>query len=128
MIGWEEVLYEVSESVGQASVCAVVVQGSLAVTLPELNIVTRDGTATRGGVIGVQQDYISQPTPGQFVFSSAGPSRMCTNIAIVDDSLLELTTEDFFADLSFNVGEEPGRVRISPATTEVDIIDNDRKH
>ena len=96
------------------------------VTLPQLNIGTTDGTASRGG-LGVQQDYIPTPTPNQFVFSAANQGRMCTNIPIVDDLVLEQTIEDFFADLSFNIGEEPDRVTILPATTTVEIEDNDRK-
>ena len=125
VIGWEEELYVVNENVGQAQLCAIVHEGSLAVTLPSLNIVTRNGTASPGN--GVPQDYIPTPTPDQFVFSAADMGRMCTNIPIVDDLLLELTIEDFFADLSFTAGEEPDRVTIMPGTTEVDIRDNDRK-
>ena len=126
VIGWEEELYVVDESVGQAQLCASVREGSLAVTLPSLNIATRDGTASQGGP-GVLQDYIPTPTPDQFVFSVANKVRMCTNTPIVDDILLELTIEDFFADLSFTAGEEPDRVTIMPRTTEVDIRDSDRK-
>ena len=126
MIGWQRVLYEFDESAGQSSICAAVLEGTLAVTLPELNIVTRDGTASRGG-LGVQQDYIPMPFPSQFVFSSTNMGSMCTNIPIVNDNVLEQTVEDFFADLFFAIGSEPDRVTISPLTTEVDIIDNDSK-
>ena len=124
MIGWDQVSYDVVESVGRVVVCASVIQGSLAVTLPELNIATRDGSATHS----VPQDYISVLSPNQFVFSAANQGNsMCTNIPIVDDSVFELN-ENFFADLSFNVAELPDRVTISPSATEVIIVDNDCKH
>ena len=126
VIGWERERYEFDESAGQSRFCASVLEGTLAVILPELNIVTRDGTASRGG-LGVQQDYIPMPTPDQFVFSSTNMGSMCTNIPIVNDNVLEQTIEDFFADLFFAIGSEPDRVTISPLTTEVDIIDNDSK-
>ena len=116
-----------SENVGQARLCAVVFQGTLDVTLPALNIATRDGSASRGGA-DIQQDYIPTPTPGQFVFSAASQGRMCTNIPIVDDLILEQTIEDFFADLSFMAGQQPPRVTIQPSTTTVEIEDNDRKY
>ena len=124
MIGWDQVLYDVDESSGRAVVCASVIQGSLAVTLPELNIATRDGSATHS----VPQDYIPVLSPNQFVFSAANQgNRMCTNIPIVDDSVFELN-ENFFADLSFNVTEPPDRVTISPPAAQVIIMDNDSKH
>ena len=126
VLGWVQDLYSVNEDVGQARLCAGILFGSLAVALPQLNVATRDGTASRGGG-GVQQDYIPTPTPNQFRFSSNNMGDMCTNIPIVDDLVLEMTVEDFFADLSFNAGEEPERVRILPATTEIDITDNDGK-
>ena len=126
VIGWEEELYEVDESIGQAQLCAIVRESSLAVTLPPLNIATGGETASEGG-LGLSQDYIPIPTPDQFVFSVANKVRMCTNTPIVDDILLELTIEDFFADLSFTAGEEPDRVTIMPRTTKVDIRDNDGK-
>ena len=126
VLGWVQDLYSVNEDVGQARLCAGILFGSLAVALPQLNVATRDGTASRGGG-GVQQDYIPTPTPNQFRFSSNNMGDMCTNIPIVDDLVLEMTVEDFFADLSFNAGEEPERVTISPATTEIDITDNDGK-
>ena len=126
VLGWEVELYSVNENVAQAQICAIVHQGTLAVQLPQLNIATRDGTATRGGP-GVQQDYIPPPNPNNFVFSSTNMGQMCTNIPIVEDIFLELPIEDFFADLSFSVGEVPERVTILPVTTTVEITDNDRK-
>ena len=124
VIGWQQVLYQFNEDASQATLCALVSEGSLAVALPALNIIPRDGTASRGGS-GVQQDYIPTPNPDRFVFSSrnAGPS--CTTIPIVKDNVLEQTIEDFFADLAFAAGSEPARVTILPATTQVDILDDD---
>ena len=110
----------------QARVCAAILSGTLAVTLPALVIVTRDGTASQIGS-NIQQDYITTTTPNEFIFSSTNMGSVCTNIAIVSDNLLEQTIEDFFADLVFAAGSEPDRVIVSPATTEVDIIDDDSK-
>lgn len=126
VIGWARDLYEVDENVGQARLCATVHEGSLAVTLPPLNVATRDGTASRGGP-SVQQDYIPIPIPDQFFFSAANMGPLCTDIPIVDDLLLELTIEEFFADLSFTAGDEQDRVTIMPGTIEVAIRDNDCK-
>ena len=128
MIGWDQRLYKVNEDIGQASLCASVLEGSLGVTLPALNIATRDGSASHGGLGAPPQDYIPIPIPDQIVFSTTNQDNsMCANIAIVDDQVLEVD-ENFFADLSFGVTELPDRVTISPARTEVDIVDNDRKH
>ena len=126
VIGWEREFYEFNEGAMQAHVCATVLSGSLAVTLPALGIDTRDITASQSGS-NVQQDYIPTPTPNEFIFSSMNMGRVCTNIAIVSDRLLEQTVEDFFADLAFPAGSEPDRVTVSPATTRVDIIDDDSK-
>ena len=127
VIGWERALYQFNENAGQSRLCAVVLSGSLAVTLPALGIDTRDGTASRGAP-SIQQDYIPTPTPDMFVFSSTNMGPICTNIPIVNDNLLEQTIEDFFADLAFAAGSEPDRVTLAPAITEVDIIDDDRKY
>ena len=124
MIGWDRVSYTVDESIGRAVICASVMEGSLAITLPALNIAIRDGSASRS----VPQDYISVLSPSQFVFSPTNQDNsMCTNIPIVNDSVLELD-ENFYADFSFGVAEPPDRVTLSPAETEVVIIDNDGKH
>ena len=125
VIGWNQELYEVEESVEQASLCAMIFEGSLAVTLPPLNIAIRDGTSQGGAGPSVQQVYIPTPNPDQFIFSVADVGPICTNIIIMEDLVLELTLEDFFADLSFTAGDEPERVTISPVTTEVNIRDND---
>ena len=127
MIGWEFDIYRFNENAGQSRLCAVVLSGSLAVTLPALGIDTRDGTASRG-TPSMQQDYIPTLTPNEFVFSLTNMGPICTNIPIVNDNLLEQTIEDFFADLAFAPGSQPARVLIAPATTEVDIIDDDRKY
>ena len=117
-------MYQFNETVGQSRICASVLSGSLAVTLPTLGINTRDGTASRG-TPSIQQDYIPTSTPNEFVFSSTNMGPICTNIPIVSDNILDQTIEDFFADLVFATGSEPDRVTISPATTQVDIIDDD---
>ena len=127
VIGWERELYQFNESAMQARVCATVLSGSLAVTLPALGIVTRDGTASQSGS-NVQQDYIPTPTPNEFIFSSTNMGPVCTNIAIVNDNLLEQTIENFFADLVFAASSGPDQVTVSPATTQVDIIDDDSKY
>ena len=120
-------MYQFNESAMQARVCATVLSGSLAVTLPALGIDTRDGTASRASTPTTTQDYIPTPTPEEFTFSSTNLGPICTTIPIVSDFLLEQTIEDFFADLAFAAGSEPDRVTVSPATTEVDIIDDDSK-
>ncbi|MCG8625761.1 MAG: hypothetical protein MJE68_27650 [Proteobacteria bacterium] len=117
--------YQFSESAMQARICAAVLSGSLAVTLPALGIDTRDGTATLGTPTSTQ-DYIPTPNPNNFTFSMMGP--ICTTIPIVDDILLEQTIEDFFADLAFAVGSEPDRVTLSPAITTINITDDDCKY
>ena len=126
VIGWVEESYQFSESAMQARICAAVLSGSLAVTLPALDIDTRDGTATRGTPTSTQ-DYIPTPNPNDFTFSMTNMGPICTTIPIVGDNLLEQTIEDFFADLAFAAGSAPDRVTLSPAITRIDIIDDDRK-
>ena len=126
MIGWVEESYQFSESAMQARICAAVLSGSLAVTLPALGIDTRDGTATRATPTSTP-DYIPTPNPTDFTFSMTNMGPICTTIPIVDDNLVEQTIEDFFADLAFAAGSAPDRVIISPAITTINITDNDRK-
>ena len=126
MIGWVEESYQFSESAMQARICAAVLSGSLAVTLPALGIDTRDGTATRGTLTSTQ-DYIPTPNPKDFTFSMTNMDAICTIISIVGDNFLEQTIEDFFADLAFATHSIPDRVILSPAITTIDITDDDRK-
>lgn len=127
MIGWQQESYLFGESAMQARICAAIISGTLAVTLPALGIELRDGTASRG-TLTITQDYIPTPNPNEFTFSSTDSDPMCTTIPIVSDNLLEPTIEDFFADLAFAAGSEPDRVTISPVITRVDIMDDDSKY
>ena len=121
LVTWEQDLYEVHESIGQAHIC-INVFGVRDIDVPIMSITTRDGTASGG----TQGDFNPKPSPDlvQFSFTSVNPSRMCTNIAIVNDNHLENTTETFFVDLSFACGGPDSRAIVLP-TTEVTIQDND---
>lgn len=119
LVNWEEELYEVDESIGQVHIC-IDAFGPRDNNIPVMSITTRDGTASGG----TQGDFNPKPSPDQFSFTSVNLSRMCTNIAIVNDNHLENTTETFFVDLSFACGGPDSRAIVLP-TTEVTIQDND---
>lgn len=127
VVGWKREVYEFDEYAFQAHICAAVLQGSLAITLPSLNIMLRNGTASQDG-LSVRQDYVPTLNPADhFNFSSTNFGPICVTISILNDNLLELTIEDFFADLAFATHDKQDRVTISPATTRVYIIDDDSK-
>ena len=117
---WEQDLYEVDESIGQVHLC-VKVSGRFDINIPPLSITTMDGTASGG----IQGDFIPTPSPDQLSFTISNPSRMCTNITIVNDNHLESTTENFFVNLSFACTEPQSRVIVPNSTTKVTIQDND---
>ena len=50
-------------------------------------------------------------------------TRVCTNVAIIDDSVAELT-ERFFVKLNRTDGLDP-RIILDPVVSEVEIVDDD---
>ena len=54
--------------------------------------------------------------------------RQCFNVMILDDSLAEMTEEDFMVNVQFCPGEsQPDRVDIDPSSGTTTIIDADRE-
>ena len=119
-IGWESPLYTVLEQEGFVEICAVLQGGtaSLGGLLPQINVATMDGAA----VGGLDYDIITDPRA--FSFQSGAPSRMCTNVTIIMDDLLE-ERESF--SVSLTVSTPDPRVILDPAQTHVDILDSNGK-
>ena len=114
VVGFLPTEYEVSESVGHATVCAVVLSGHLSryadAPNPEIMFQTGPGTANSG------TDYNRL---SQTLRYSGAVIEHCVDIAIVDDDIPE-DTETFFASISFGDWQPPNP-RDRDLTTNPDL-------